>query len=188
MMILTHAIPDIVDYKKFKIQEKLKNEVWHFVNQHNIGNRFEFNGTKEQQFVGLIGEIMVKRLFGLDHKFKNGFDGGFDLVYKGLKIDVKTMGRNVDVKDYFVNNFVAHQSKFDCDIYIFCSLNKRKNELTVCGYLSKKELLKLAILHKKGDKRNRTNGTSFIMKTDNYEIENKKLKNIENLFYYLPKI
>lgn len=183
-----NAIPDIVVYKKFKIPEKLKKEVWHFVNQNNIGNRFEFNGTKEQQFVGLIGEIMIKRLFGLYHEFKNGFDGGFDLVYKGLKIDVKTMGRNVDVKDYFVNNFVAHQKKFDCDIYIFCSLNKKKNELTICGYVTKKELLQKSIYIKKGDTMRRDNGTSFIMKTNNYQIKNSDLKNIINLFYYMPKI
>ena len=98
------------------------------------------------------------------------------------------MGRTVNVKDYFVNNFVAHQSIFDCDVYIFCSLNKKTNELTICGYLSKKELLKKAAYIKKGDTMHRDNGTSFVMKTSNYQIENKKLKNIENLFYYLPKI
>tara|TARA_Y100000385_G_C13097926_1_gene642567 strand:+ start:2375 stop:2908 length:534 start_codon:yes stop_codon:yes gene_type:complete len=177
-----------MNYKKFKIPEKLKNEVWHFVNQHNIGNRFEFNGSKEQQFVGLIGEIMVKRLFGFNHEFKNGFDGGFDFEYKGLKIDVKTMGRNVDVKDYFVNNFVAHQIKYDCDIYIFCSLNKRKNELTICGHVGKKELLNVATLVKKGSKRYRKDGSTFKSTTAMFEIKNTDLKNIENLFYYLPKI
>jgi hypothetical protein len=177
-----------MNYKKFKIPEKLKNDVWHFVNQHNIGNRFEFNGSKEQQFVGLIGEIMVKRLFGFDHQFKNGFDGGFDFEYKGLKIDVKTMGRTVDVRDYFVNNFVVHQIKYNCDIYIFCSLNKQKNELTICGYIGKKELLKVATLIKKGTIRTLKDGTTFPLKTSNFEIKNTDLKNIENLFYYLPKI
>ena len=118
---------EIHKYQKIIIPNKLKTDVWEYLNENNIGNRFEFNGNKEQQFVGLVGEIIIKRLFGLDHEFKNGFDGGFDFVYKGLKIDVKTMGRNVDVKDYFVNNFVAHQKQFDCDIYIFCSLNKKTN-------------------------------------------------------------
>ena len=98
------------------------------------------------------------------------------------------MGRNVDVKDYFVNNFVAHQKKFDCDIYIFCSLNKKKKELTICGFLSKKELLQKSVYIKKGDIMHRDNGTSFIMKTNNYQIKNIDLKNIENLFYYMPKI
>ena len=173
--------------KKYNIPKQLKNDVWAFLNENNIGNRFEGNGNKEQQFVGLVGEIMVKRLFGFDHEFKKGFDGGFDFKYKGFKIDVKTMGRNVDIKPDYVNNFVAHQKQFDCDIYIFCSLNKLKNELTICGFLSKKELLKLALLYKKGIKRTRSNGTTFKMKTDTYEIKNNQLKNIEKLFYYIPK-
>lgn len=177
---------EIYKYQKIIIPNKLKNDVWQYLNENNIGNRFEFNGNKEQQFVGLVGEIIIKRLFGLDHEFKNGFDGGFDFVYKGLKIDVKTMGRNVDVKDYFVNNFVAHQKKFDCDIYIFCSLNKKTNELTICGFLSKKELLKKSIYRKKGETMQRSNGTTFVLKTNNYQIENKDLKNIAKLFYYLP--
>lgn len=173
--------------KKYKIQTELKNDVWQFINNNNLGNRHEFNGSKEQQFVGLVGEVIIKMLFNIKHEFKKGFDGGFDFQYKGLKIDVKTMGRNVDVKDYFVNNFVAHQLKFNCDIYIFCSLNKLKNELTICGYLTKKELLQKSIYRKKGETMTRSNGTSFALKTDNFQIQNKELKNIEKLFYYLPK-
>ncbi len=174
-------------YKKYKIPKQLKNDVWTFLNENNIGNRFEGNGNKEQQFVGLVGEIMVKRLFGFDHEFKKGFDGGFDFQYKGFKIDVKTMGRNVDVKDYFVNNFVAHQKQFDCDIYIFCSLNKRKNEFTICGYLSKKELLEKSVFRNKGESLSRSNGTSFVAKTNNLEVQYKQMNNIEKLFYYLPE-
>ena len=176
-----------MDYKKYNIPVKLKNDVWEYLNKNNIGNRFEFNGSKEQQFVGLVGEIMIKRLFNLEHKFEKGFDGGFDFIYKGFKVDVKTMGRNVDVKDYFVNNFVAHQKQFDCDIYIFCSLNKQINQLTICGYLTKKELLQKSVYRKKGETMHRSNGTSFVLKTNNYQIQNKDLKNIEKLFYYLPK-
>lgn len=176
-----------MNYKKYKISNKLKTDVWQYLNENNIGNRYEANGNKEEQFVGLVGEIIIKHLFNIKHEFNKGFDGGYDFTYKGFKIDVKTMGRNVDVKDYFVNNFIAFQKSYDCDIYIFCSLNKQKNELSVCGYLGKKELLKLATLYKKGDTRTRTNGTTFKMKTDTYEIKNNKLKNIEKLFYYLPK-
>ena len=174
-------------YKKYNIPKELKNDVWAFVNENEMGQRFEFNGTKEQQFIGLVGEIMVKRLFGIKHEWTKGFDGGFDFQYKGFKIDVKTMGRNVDVQDHFVNNFVEHQIKFDCDIYIFCSLNKRKNELTICGYLSKKELLEKSVFRKKGERLSRSNGTSFVAKTNNLEVQYKQMNNIEKLFYYLPE-
>ena len=74
---------EINKYQKIIIPNKIKTNVWQYLNENNIGNRFEFNGNKEQQFVGLVGEIIVKRLFGLHHEFKNGFDGGFDFVYKG---------------------------------------------------------------------------------------------------------
>jgi hypothetical protein len=152
-----------------KIPKELKVKCWNFLKKNNLGNRLEANGNKEQQFVGLIGEIMVVNLFGLEYKFSQGFDGGFDFIYKGKRIDVKTMGRTVEPKPYFVNNFIAFQKDFNCDYYIFTSLNKKTNELTICGYLSKEDLLK-------GTKRTRTNGTSFILKTDTYEIENFNLK------------
>ena len=174
-------------YKKYKIPTQLKNDVWAFFDNYKIENKIWGSGNKEQQFVGIIGEIMVKMLFGIQHDWKREFDGGFDFQFKGHKIDVKTMTRTVDVRDDFVNNLIKNQIDFDCDIYIFCSLNKRKNELTICGYISKKELLELAVLYKQGTVRRRSNGTTFKMKNDVYEIENNKLKNIEKLFYYLPK-
>ena len=160
-----------------KIPKELKVKCWDFLKKNNLGNRLEANGNKEQQFVGLIGEIMVVNLFGLEYKFSQGFDGGFDFIYKGKRIDVKTMGRTVDPKPYFVNNFIAFQKDFNCDYYIFTSLNKKTNELTICGYLSKEDLLKKSTLYKKGTKRTRTNGTSFVLKADTYEIENFNLKN-----------
>ena len=164
-----------------KIPKDLKIKCWNFLKNNNLGNRLEANGNKEQQFVGLIGEFMVVNLFGLKYEFSYGFDGGFDFKYNGNKIDVKTMGRTVDSKPYFVNNFIAFQKDFNCDYYIFTSLNKKSNELNICGYLSKDDLLKKSILHKKGTKRERTNGTSFTLKADTYEIENYKLNNINEL-------
>ena len=37
--------------KKYNIPKQLKNDVWTFLNENNIVNRFEGNGNKEQQFV-----------------------------------------------------------------------------------------------------------------------------------------
>ena len=72
------------------IPYNLKVECWEYLSKNNMGNRHSANGNKEQQFVGLIGEVLTKSIFGLKHKYINGFDGGFDLEYKGKKIDVKT--------------------------------------------------------------------------------------------------
>jgi hypothetical protein len=33
------------------------------------------------------------------------------------------MGRTTDVRDYYVNNFLGIQLKYNTDVYIFCSFN-----------------------------------------------------------------
>ena len=163
------------------IPYNLKLKCWDYLSKNNMGNRHSANGNKEQQFVGLIGEILTKSIFGLKHKYINGFDGGFDLEYKGKKIDVKTMGRTVNMKPYFVYNFIGFQKDFDCDIYIFNSLNKKTNNLEICGWVTKDELINKSSFYKKGDVRNRDNGTCFKMKADTYEIENRLLNKINLL-------
>ena len=161
------------------IDNDLKIKCWDFLSKNNMGNRHSANGNKEQQFVGLLGEITIKNYFGVKHNWVNGFDGGYDFIYNNKKIDVKTMGRNVTPKDFYVNNFISFQKNFHCDYYIFTSLNKKTNELFICGYLSKKDLLEKATLYKKGTIRNRENGTTFKMKTDTYEIKNSFLNQIK---------
>ena len=63
----------------------LKLECWDYLSKNNMGNRHSANGNREQQFVGLIGEILTKNVFDLNHKYTSGFDGGFDFEYKGKK-------------------------------------------------------------------------------------------------------
>tara|TARA_R110000824_G_scaffold28889_1_gene96610 strand:+ start:638 stop:1141 length:504 start_codon:yes stop_codon:yes gene_type:complete len=163
------------------IDANLKNKVWYYLKDNNIGNRSEANGSKEEQFVGLLGEVRVKEFFNIDHKFENGFDGGFDFIYKGKKFDVKTMGRNVDPKPYYVNNFITYQLDYDCDGYIFCSLNKKTNKLSVCGWVTKNELKERADLFIKGQTRKRSDGSVFKLKAPILEIKNSLLNNIKSL-------
>jgi hypothetical protein len=158
-----------------------KRIVWDFLSTNNVGNRSKANGSKEEQYVGLLGEVKVKQLLNIDTELINGFDGGFDLEYKNKRIDVKTMGRTVDVKPYYVNNFISYQKDFDCDIYIFCSLNKKTSNLTVCGWVTKNELLERSKFYEEGTVRTRTNQTTFILKAPTYEIQNNKLNHINTL-------
>lgn len=161
------------------INNETKSYVWSFVKENNVGNRGKADGSKLEQYVGLLGETVVKKYLGIDTKFSNGFDGGFDLKHKGMKVDVKTMGRMVNPKPYYVNNFIAYQSDFKCDAYVFCSINKKTSELTLCGWVTKKELLERAELYEEGTVRTRTDGTTFILKAPTYEIQNDKLNDIE---------
>ena len=43
-----------------KVPKELKEQCWEYLQVNNMGNRHSANGSKEEQFVGLIGEILTK--------------------------------------------------------------------------------------------------------------------------------
>ena len=163
---------------RLDIDKGLKIRIWNALLTHSVANRGISDGNKEQQYVGLLGEYTVKKMIGIDTFNLNGFDGGYDLTINGRKIDIKTMGRTVDPQDHYVNNFIAYQQDFDCDFYIFCSLNKENSTLTICGYQDKKTLLEVADFFPEGSIRYRDDGSKFKMKAPTYEIKNQDLKPI----------
>ena len=103
------------------------------------------------------------------------------LSYKGKTYDVKAMIRKVDVKDSYTNNFPKLQENYNVDGYIFCSINRIKNELTVCGWIRKENWIKNRKLCKKGSDTYRDDGSSFPVKSDNYEIDNKYLNFVNSI-------
>ena len=167
---------------KIKVKDELIQYCKKQVEKYNFGQRGIADGNKEEQFVGCVGESVVREFFGLEWvDGSKGFDGGKDIEYEGIKIDVKTMGRTTDVKPYYVNNFIGLQKNYEVDIYIFTSFNKEKKELTICGWLPKKELFEKASFYKKGTKRYRSDGTYFKTKADLYEISNSKLYDVNSI-------
>ena len=152
------------------------------IKKYNFGQRSVANGTPDQQLTGIIGQSVIMDLFGLGLiDGSTGFDGGVDLVYEGIRMDVKTMGRTTDVRKDYVNNFIALQKSFDTDVYVFCSYNKTKNELTICGWTTKAEFIKKADFFPKGSTRIRSDGTSFKTFADLYEIANKDLIDVDSI-------
>ena len=155
--------------------------------QSKLGNRNDgSDGNESQQLVGIIGENSIRNMFSLPLMEKrNEHDGGYDITIHGKKIDVKTMGRTVNPKLNFVNNFVLSQSSFNPDAYIFTSINKINLVMTVCGWITSDEMKKNMECFQKGETRNRSDGSRFILKADMGEIPNNKLnynfKNINEL-------
>jgi hypothetical protein len=165
-----------------KVSEEIITHCESEIEKHNFGQRGIADGTKEQQLTGIIGQSVVMELFGLGYvDGSKGFDNGVDIIYQDMKIDVKTMGRTTDMRDYYVHNFVGLQKDYNNDIYIFCSLNKKSNELTICGWLNKTELFEKANFFKKGQIRTRSNGTEFKTFSDLYEIDNNALHNVNSI-------
>jgi len=161
---------EILDYAK------------NLLTKFNFGKRGVADGNYEEQLTGLIGQCTIQQVFGLPLMTgENGFDDGKDFIYAHKIIDVKTMGRTTEVKDYYVNNFIGFQKCYKTEVYIFCSLNKKTNMLTVCGWAPKSQLFAKANLYKKGTERFRSNGTSFKTKADLYEIKNSDLNQVHSL-------
>lgn len=164
-------------------KENIIQHAKNLVENKNFGKRHTGNGNKEQQFTGILGECVICDLFRkpFPSPIQNDFDGGVDFKLFENKVDVKTMGRTTDPKDYFVNNFIKFQDIFNPDIYLFCSYNKKTNNFTICGWIGKEDFEKKRILYEKGAIRKRSDGTEFVCTYDNYEIKNSDLNQVNSI-------
>jgi hypothetical protein len=175
----------IYQSEKIKVTPEMLVRIENYLKSHNLGNRGVEDGDKRKQLVGLLGEIIVtERLTGrpvnLDER-NDGFDGGFDLIHNGRRIDVKTMERKSFVRGDYVNNFYIMQESYAADVIVFCSFNSKEGILEICGWIPKKELATRGIFYKAGTLRKRADNTSFTFRQDNYEVENKNLDPIKTL-------
>ena len=148
----------------------------------NFGHRSRgFNGNYEKQYTGLIGELTLHRVLGLTRpKYTSGrLDS--DILINNKKVDIKSMARNVYMQDHYVHNFVAYQKDMPSDILLFISINKKSGFVQICGWLEKEKFLEDASFFDQGDKRERDDGTSFVLRAPLYEIEQNKLNKLNNV-------
>lgn len=144
--------------------------------KHNFGRRGVGDGSGEEQLTGLVGQSVIQDLFGYPRTDgSSGPDGGVDLVFHGLSIDVKTMGRGHRPRPEWANNFSSLQEHFPTDLLLFCSYNRKMQILTVCGWTCKNLFLRIADRFPKGTFRFREDGSSFPLKADLYEMSNQDL-------------
>jgi hypothetical protein len=161
------------------IPNDLKEKTWVHCQQNNMGNRGAFDGSPEQQYTGLLGENMLRICLGLSPVYNTGFDGGYDLIINRVKIDVKTMGRSVDPKPHYVNNFVGYQKNLDAELFVFCSINKTTNTFWICGIIAKDLFLATASFFPSGSLRIRSDNSEFRTIAPLYEIQNEHLVEVK---------
>ena len=165
---------------------KLTDEVRNYANRQvsikNFGVRSAgLNGNSIQQYTGIVGECMLHKAIGKDLPT---YDSGSlieDIIINNKKVDIKTMARTVDMRDFYVHNFVGYQKNRDNDVLLFISINKTTGNVQICGWLSKEDFFKKAILKQKGDGRPRSDGTTMMLKSPNYEVQNKQLNQINSV-------
>ena len=93
---------------------------------------------------------------------------------------MKTMGRTTKVRRNYTNNFLKLQDYFKTDAYIFCSYHKKTQELTICGWISKKAFQQKRQFYPKGSTRTRTDSSTFKTFANLYEIDNVQLNDVSS--------
>lgn len=170
----------------FLVTNNIKPYIWEaqaqaelLLKQHSFGQRSYANGSPDQQRTGLIGELVCRKLFGLGKMVNDGkCDAGYDIEYSGLKIDVKTMSRKDYIQPYYVHNLMACQIRYSAEAYLFCSYNYTNEDLSICGWIDKKNFLNRAQFFEQGTRRYRSDSTFFETKADLFEIRQDKLYHI----------
>lgn len=152
------------------------------IKNYNFGQRGYGDGTPKEQRTGMIGQVVLADLLGQPRPTgEEGFDGGYDFVIDEKRGDLKTMSRTTSMRDYFVHNFIGYQLKYDTQQFIVASLNTTNNILTICGTVTKQQILEKAVYTPMGGYRTRSDGTKFRVKAPLYEIQQKDICDADRL-------
>lgn len=132
----------------------------------------DLNGSIENgkgNYAGIFGEVLFTELIG--GRRRNTYD--YDIIYNGLKIDVKTKRRSVKPQPHYEASIADHNTSQDCDLYYFISVRDTYEHATFLGHLSPEEYFERAAFHEAGEK-DPDNGFEF--KADCYNVPHAELK------------
>ena len=160
---------------RLKITDEQIEYATYLVNNCNYGRRGKFDGDKSKQLVGMLAQtVLADYLKQPRPDTSEGFDGGYDYIINGKKVDVKCMSRKGYVIGNYVHNLIAYQKNYDVDYYIFTSLNTTTNELEICGVINKEQFFSMADLFEKGTVRHKGK-IAFTLEAPTYELKQYKL-------------
>lgn len=164
--------------KYFPSEEQVAYARHHFNESvSNLKVFFKTPDDEQRQFFGFLGETLVCDLLGLPRSAFKGYDGGWDIDYQGLRIDVKTRTGTVAYQKNFVHNVAGRQSVFDAQAYLFLYYNRTGGYFHVCGWLKKGDFYERATFTPSGGTRTRNDGSVLTVKgpAGMYEVEQKDL-------------
>lgn len=166
----------------FAIKNEIMEHGWYLVNNNNYGKRDADNGNKTDQLVGIAAQCAIMDLLGYElPPITDKPDNGIDIIYKGIKIDIKTNSYNNKPKNNFIANIFAAQKNYETDVYIFSVLHKFNRTLTITGWIDKSEFFTKAIARKKGDLITTPFGTTYKLRSTDYAVKISELNQVDNL-------
>lgn len=166
---------------RLKISKEQIEYAKYLVDNCNYGNRGKFDGDKSKQLVGMLAQTVLADYIRQPRPDTSvGFDGGYDYIINGKKVDVKCMARKGYMIGNYVHNLIAYQKNYDVDYYIFTSLCTTTNELEVCGVISKEDFYRTAKFYKEGTTRYK-GSTAFKLDAPLYELQQYRLHLLGNV-------
>jgi hypothetical protein len=149
----------------------------YLVKNTNYGNRGVDDGDKHDQLIGIVAQCAIMDLMGYElPEVTHEADGGIDIVYDGIKIDIKTIA----CKSYPTLNYsaiiFANQKHYQTDVYIFSMVHREDKMLTITGWMDKADFFKKATMRKKGDVIN----AKLTLRSDDYELKIAELNQVNN--------
>ena len=94
--------------------------------------------------VGALGEIIVWDKYKKKTKYVGSYD--YDMIIKGVKVDVKTKAQNFPPASHHTYNIFAYNTKQKCDYYCFVVVLNDLTKAWIVGWKEKESFFKEAIL------------------------------------------
>lgn len=93
--------------------------------------------------LGVAGELLARRFLGLDEKLHGGFDGGYDFVFAGMKVDVKATVLTPNIGFRFLQ--WPEWKEVKCQVVLMTAIDPVSRHGTMIGYATKDEVKKAPI-------------------------------------------
>lgn len=106
---------------------------------HNITPRHVYEYGEGIELLGVAGEIIARRFLGLDEQIHEGFDHGVDILFYGMKIDVKATLLTPKIAHRFLQWPVWKRVK--SDIVLLTAVDPLTRQGTVLGYATRAEIV-----------------------------------------------
>ena len=125
--------------------------------------------------VGALGEIIVWDKYANLTEYAGKYD--YDMIIKGVKVDVKTKKQNYPPAPHHTYNIFAFNTKQKCDYYCFVVINTDSTKAWIVGWKNKEDFFKEARFRKKGEKDDNIPNGKWTFKGDCYCLNSSQLEN-----------
>ena len=129
--------------------------------------------------IGALGEIIVWDKYHKKTEYVGSYD--YDMIIKGVKVDVKTKAQNVPPASHHTYNIFAYNTKQKCDYYCFVVVLNDLTKAWIVGWKEKERFFKEAIFRKQGEVDDNIPNNTWVFKDDCYCLNIKQLDNKNEL-------